>query len=127
MRITQFTYRGRGYGETDLSDKPRWVRNNNNPDGDDDTVRHQLQTLQSVDRSFADIVDKLRALGKLDNTLIVFASDNGYLWGEHGLWGKNKSYEESAEVPFIVVDAGCRATGRWAPGVADARPGSDDL
>jgi hypothetical protein len=40
--------------------------------------------------------------GKLDNTIIIFTSDNGYLWGEHGLWGKGKPHEESIRVPLVV-------------------------
>jgi len=104
--FSDYTYRGRGYGETDLSDKPRWVRNNTSRDGTDDLVRRQLRTLQSVDRSVATIVDKIRAIGELENTLIVFTSDNGYLWGEHGLWGKNKAYDESEGLPFVVLMPG---------------------
>jgi hypothetical protein len=69
-------------------------------------VREQLRSLQSVDRSFAAIVAKLRAMGQLDNTLIVFSSDNGYLWGEHRLQGKKGAYEETAKVPFFVVMPG---------------------
>jgi arylsulfatase A-like enzyme len=101
-----YTYRERGYGETDLADKPRWVRNNTQHDDTDDFVRRQLRSLQSVDRSLAAIVEQLRTMGKFDNTLIVFTSDNGYLWGEHGLWGKNKVYEESLQLPFIVLMPG---------------------
>ncbi len=101
--FANFVYRGRGYTETDLSDKPRWVQRNGLPADDDNFVRKQLRTLQSVDRSVADIVAKVTALGQLDNTVFVFTSDNGYLWGEHGLWGKNKVYEEAIRVPLVVV------------------------
>jgi arylsulfatase A-like enzyme len=104
-KFSEYIYRGRGYGETDLSDKPSWVRNDSSA-GSDSFVRDQLRSLQSVDRSFAAIVDKLRAMGQLDNTLIVFSSDNGYLWGEHRLQGKKGAYEETAKVPFFVVMPG---------------------
>jgi arylsulfatase A-like enzyme len=100
-----YVYRGRGYGETDLSDKPPWVRSNTTKDTDE-FVRDQLRSLQSVDRDVADVVAKLEALGRLNNTVIIFTSDNGYMWGEHGLWGKDKSYEESLRVPFIVLMPG---------------------
>jgi arylsulfatase A-like enzyme len=36
------------------------------------------------------------------NTVVIFLSDNGYLWGEHGLGGKWLLYEESVRVPIIV-------------------------
>ena len=69
-------------------------------------MRNQLRSLQSIDQSVADIIDKLAALGQLDNTVFIYTSDNGYLWGEHGLWGKNKVYEESIRVPMVVVMPG---------------------
>ena len=103
--FSDYYYRDRGYGETDRSDKPSWVRNSHPPDNEV-FVQHQLQSLQSVDRSIADVVARLKSLGRYDNTLIVFTSDNGYLWGEHGLWGKDAPYEESMRVPFIVVMPG---------------------
>jgi arylsulfatase A-like enzyme len=37
-----------------------------------------------------------------ENTVVIFLSDNGYLWGEHGLGGKWLLYEESIRVPIIV-------------------------
>ena len=104
-KFSQYTYRERGYGETDLSDKPQWVRNDASP-GDDDFVRDQLRSLQSLDRSVAAVVDKLRAMKRLDNTMIVFLSDNGYLWGEHRLWGKKGAFEETTRVPFFIVMPG---------------------
>jgi arylsulfatase A-like enzyme len=104
-----FLYRGRGVGETDLSDKPRWVRQNRDPPDDDEFMRDQLRTLLSVDRSLGAILDKLRARGQLDETVIIYTSDNGYQWNEHGLWRKDKPYEESARVPFIVSMPGVAA------------------
>jgi arylsulfatase A-like enzyme len=104
--FANFTYRDRDYTETDLRDKPWWVRYNSDPDKDDEFVRQQLRSLQGVDRSLGAIVNRIRLHGKLDNTLIVFTSDNGYMWGEHGLWGKNKAYEESVRVPLVVVMPG---------------------
>lgn len=100
-----YAYRGRGYGETDLSDKPSWVLHDTLKETDE-FVRDQLRSLQSVDRCVADVVARLKALGKFNNTVIIFTSDNGFLWDEHGLWGKDKAYEESLRVPFIVVMPG---------------------
>ena len=105
-----FRYRGRGYDETDLSDKPDWVQNYTPPpDSTDELVRDQLRSLLSVDRSIGAIIDELEAQGELERTLFIVTSDNGYLWGEHGLWGKNKPYEESLRVPLLVVVPGIDA------------------
>jgi arylsulfatase A-like enzyme len=41
-------------------------------------------------------------MGKLDNTFIVFYSDNGYFWGEHRLLHKNRVYEEASHGPFAL-------------------------
>jgi arylsulfatase A-like enzyme len=68
--------------------------------------RRQLQSLQAVDRAVGAIVQELKALGKFDETLLVFMSDNGYLWGEHGLSAKIHPYEESIRVPLVMVMPG---------------------
>src|SRR4029453_15292356 len=44
--------------------------------------------------------------GKLDQTIFIFTSDNGYMWGEHRLTGKGYPYEESIRVPFVIVMPG---------------------
>ncbi len=100
--FADYVYRERGYGETDLSDKPQWVHEKKGRAYDDDFIRRQLQTLQAVDRSVASIVEKVTSTGMLDRTVFLYLSDNGFLWGEHGLWGKAKPYEEAVRVPFVV-------------------------
>lgn len=90
-------------GESNLSDKPSWVRVN----ADDDSTsmgkrRDMVRTLLSVDDQVERLVNTLDALNELDNTLIFFASDNGYLWGEHRLDKKRYPYDESVRIPFIV-------------------------
>jgi arylsulfatase A-like enzyme len=104
-----YLYRDRGYGETDLSDKPAWVQHyvpSGNGTYGDQFVRNQLQSIQSVDRSIQAVIDELKTLGLYDNTVIIFTSDNGYLWGEHGLWGKDKAYQESLKIPLIILMPG---------------------
>lgn len=107
--FASYTYRGRGYGETDLTDKPRWVQTFNPANvqfGGDEAVRDQLRSMLSVDRSVGSIIDAIVAKGELDNTVFIVTSDNGYMWGEHRLWGKNYAYEESIRVPLLVVVPG---------------------
>jgi N-acetylglucosamine-6-sulfatase len=64
--------------------------------------RRMLQSLQAVDRSIASLVQELSGRGQLQNTVIVFMSDNGYLWGEHRLRRKLWPYEETIRVPLMV-------------------------
>jgi len=59
-------------------------------------------TLQEVDRVVVSIVNELQRVGRLQNTYIVFTSDNGYAFGEHRLVGKGDLYEPSVRVPLLV-------------------------
>ena len=65
-------------------------------------VRAYLGTLLSVDESVGRIYEALRNSGQLDNTVIVFTSDNGFVLGEHGRVDKRTAYEESLRVPLLV-------------------------
>ena len=54
----------------------------------------------------AGVVDTLKAAGKLDNTLIIYTSDNGYAFGDHRQFGKNAVHELSIRVPLVVRGPG---------------------
>ncbi|MDB6025943.1 MAG: Arylsulfatase [Verrucomicrobiales bacterium] len=62
----------------------------------------QLQCLAAIDEGVGDIFKALEQTGQLDNTLVVFSSDNGYFWGEHGLGDKRWAYEESIRDPLLM-------------------------
>lgn len=62
----------------------------------------RIESLQAVDEGVRDIVWTLRRTGELANTYIVFASDNGFMLGEHGLIEKNVIFEEALRVPILV-------------------------
>jgi arylsulfatase A-like enzyme len=106
--FANYVYRGRGYKAGDLRRTP--YRQNSvetyDPAAHDELYRQQLRSLQAVDRAVGAIVQELKALGKFDTTLLVFMSDNGYLWGEHGLSAKIHPYEESIRVPLVMVMPG---------------------
>ncbi|MDP2999952.1 MAG: sulfatase-like hydrolase/transferase, partial [Bryobacterales bacterium] len=68
----------------------------------EELVRNQLRALMAVDESTGEVFKALEETGQLDNTLVVFSSDNGYFWGEHGLADKRWSYEESIRVPLVM-------------------------
>lgn len=65
-------------------------------------VKTYLQCIVSVDRSVGEIRKALEDRKIADDTLSIFASDNGYFLGERGLVHKWLMYEESIRVPFIV-------------------------
>ncbi len=70
------------------------------------SYRAELQSLQSVDELVAAVVEALKSAGKLDDTLIVYTSDNGFLFGEHRMIGKQAPYEESIKVPLVMRGPG---------------------
>lgn len=59
--------------------------------------------ISEVDAEIGRILDALEATGKLDNTLVVFAGDNGLAMGSHGLLGKQSLYDHSMRVPLILA------------------------
>ena len=70
---------------------------------DDETIRNRLRMLASVDEGLGQILETLETQGELDNTLIVFTSDEGYFYGEHGLSVERRlAYEESARIPLYI-------------------------
>ena len=60
------------------------------------------EAMLSVDESVGRIVQTLKSAGELDNTVIIYFSDNGYLMGEHGLIDKRVMYEEAIRVPCFI-------------------------
>ena len=60
--------------------------------------------VNELDVQVGRILDALRESGEWDNTIIVFAADNGLAMGQHGLIGKQSLYDHSAKVPMIIVD-----------------------
>jgi arylsulfatase A-like enzyme len=58
--------------------------------------------LTVIDEGVGRILKALEETGQLDNTIIIFTSDNGYFWGEHGLGDKRFAYEESIRIPLLV-------------------------
>ncbi|HYZ47099.1 MAG TPA: sulfatase [Actinomycetota bacterium] len=88
--------------ESDRSDKPAYVERYSVTKSSMVTLRRQmLRTLLSVDDMAAAVFDRMVALGE-DNTIVVFLSDNGYLWYEHKLNEKRYPYNESARIPMFL-------------------------
>ena len=96
------------FDEADVDDKPGFVRGLRRLTSDDvediaARYRAELESLLAVDEGIAEIVDALERTGQLDETVIIFTSDNGFFHGEHRIrWGKYYPYEPSIRVPLIV-------------------------
>lgn len=100
----------------DVSDKPAWVResaafsedNEGDPDLDVERVyRRQAEMMDGVAENLRNILGALRETGELDETYVIFTSDNGYQLGEHGIPpSKRAPYEESIGVPLVVMGPG---------------------
>lgn len=100
-------FRPPNYNEEDVSDKPASIAGKALLTEEDSEKiekirRRQLLTLMSLDRSIGEIMKKLEETGELDNTVVIFISDNGKHWGEHRMDSKSTAYEESVKVPFAL-------------------------
>lgn len=103
------------YADTDenYEGKPKWVREQRpswhgvdgygNENWDVDTfTRDYAEAMLGVDEGVGRLIGALKEEDLFDSTLFVFTSDNGFLFGEHGLVDKRCMYEESIRVPLIV-------------------------
>jgi arylsulfatase A-like enzyme len=83
----------------------------------EETIRRRAEMILGVDESLGRIMAKLDSLAILDKTVIVFSSDNGFFFGEHGLTTERRMpYEESIRNPLLMryppkIPAGSRPTG----------------
>jgi N-acetylglucosamine-6-sulfatase len=98
--------------EPNVSDKPTLIRNlppltQSELRDITDVYRARLAALLAVDDMVERIVTSLTERGVLDNTVLLFTSDNGFLHGEHRIErGKRKVYEESVRVPLLIRGGG---------------------
>jgi arylsulfatase A-like enzyme len=107
----------------DTSDKPPFLRTHAViPQSTIDSTRvNQLRCLKSVDDLVGRVHDWLQQNGELQDTLVIYTSDNGYEWGEHRWISKFVPYTESIRVPFLLSWPGHVAAGassnRWAANI----------
>ena len=96
------------FNELDVSDKPEDIQEIDQIGAEElanitTRYRCRLESLLSVDEGVAAVMNALRAHDALDNTYILFTSDNGFFHGEHRIpTGKNRVYEEAIRVPLIM-------------------------
>lgn len=121
------------FNESDVSDKPPFLRLRKLSAAAvatlDEVYRNRLRSLRAVDEAIQAIVDKLRALGALERTYLVFTSDNGYHLGHHRMTastggGKETMYDEDLRIPLFIRGPGVPAalTVGGLANVADLAP-----
>lgn len=86
---------------------------------DERTIRNeigrQFACSENIDIQIGRVLDRLAAMGELDHTFVVYASDHGMAIGRHGLQGKQNLYEHTWRVPLIVAGPGIEP-GKRMPG-----------
>ena len=81
-------------------------------DGRREVVRSYYASISFLDANVGRILDALERLHLVDNTVVVFVSDHGYLLGERGQWMKQMLFERSARAPVIIAGPGVTAKGQ---------------
>ena len=101
-----------GFNDADVSDKPATIERlslfrNLQIDRIRTDYQCRRESLLAVDEGVGAIVDALRSRRELDNTLVIFTSDNGFFQGEHRLPAeKVRVYEPSVRVPALMRGPG---------------------
>jgi len=99
------------FNEADVSDKPGWLQERPLLTPENVTAltrqyRDRLASLRAVDDLVGSVTAALEAAGALEQTTVLFTSDNGYFHGEHRLSQKMAAYEEAIRVPLVVRGQG---------------------
>ncbi|MFI3283031.1 MAG: sulfatase-like hydrolase/transferase, partial [Rikenellaceae bacterium] len=102
------------HGHPDLRDETRvsgvWMNR------DEHTIKNEVgreyACSENIDIQIGKVLDKLEAMGELDNTYIIYTADHGIAVGRHGLMGKQNLYEHTWRVPMIVKGPGIKAGSR---------------
>jgi N-acetylglucosamine-6-sulfatase len=95
------------FNEADVSDKPYWIKiRPSMSDTDIQNARSQyndrLAAMLAEDDLIGSVCTTLYETGRLDNTVLIFTSDNGFLLGKHRVPQKTADYEESIRVPLYI-------------------------
>ena len=95
QRIKAFSSKHEKYQRVDSLPKKSWpIR--------EEKTKKMLETLIAVDESLGKVLETLEEIGELENTVVVFTSDNGYFMGEHTYSDKRIAYEPSMRIPMLI-------------------------
>ena len=75
-------------------------------------VKQYHQAVQAIDEGVGRIMTALAETGQLENTVVIFTSDQGYAWGQHGYKLKIAPYDATLLAPMIVVNEKAFPAGR---------------
>ncbi|WP_247004540.1 arylsulfatase [Halosolutus gelatinilyticus] len=94
------------------------------------TIAHRTRAayyglVTHIDHQIKRVIDRLRVMGELENTFVVFLSDHGEMLGDHYLWRKTYGYEGSARVPLILQFPGAMELPRQQ--IVDQPVGLEDV
>ncbi|MGP3961559.1 sulfatase family protein [Nonomuraea sp. 3N208] len=102
------------FNQQDVSAEPLWLRSlpvleQLTIDAIDERHRARLRAMLGVDDLVGSVVEALRQTGRLDNTYLIFTSDNGFHLGTHRLaQGKTTPFEEAIKIPLVVRGPGVK-------------------
>jgi N-acetylglucosamine-6-sulfatase len=111
-QVPTFNPRG-AFNEDNVQDKPQYIRNydedaqdKTRPKVDAGEIEQKAiksrRMLLAVDDALGRVIETQTARGRLRDTVFVYASDNGYMWGEHRIFNKEVPYEESIRIPLYI-------------------------
>ena len=83
------------YDTTDTTEPPYEI-------GTPDRRLNRFRCISGADENLGRVLDALDELKLAENTMVVYASDNGFYMGDHGLKDKRTAYEESMRIPLLV-------------------------
>lgn len=91
------------HGSGEFMKYNRWKRNpNDDADFAIEVRRHYAACVSYADAQVGRVIDRLKATGEADNTIVVLWGDHGWHLGEHAIWGKHALFEESLHSPLII-------------------------
>ncbi|MFK8114216.1 MAG: sulfatase [Rubripirellula sp.] len=100
------------HGSGEFMKYNRWNRNpNQDADFAIEVRRHYAACVSYADAQVGRLLDKVDALGKRDDTIVVLWGDHGWHLGEHSIWGKHALFEEDLHSPLIIQYKGLPSAG----------------
>ena len=84
--------------------RKRWTQRFGTPQRFDASMKAYYRMISEVDECIQNVVAEVERQGLLNETMIIFTTDNGFFHSEHGLSGKWFPYQESIRVPLIIWD-----------------------